>query len=220
LIFGPAVCMSPRVRHHVNPLRLDFLERRPAPLPLPIGAQIEVELGCADARFLFERAPHYPEIHFIGLEIRESLVEDVRARAQKSGIENVEAHFANINLDLDDLFADGALRRVFINFPDPWFKRRHQKRRLVTPELVEILWRKLSEGGELFFQSDVFALALDALAAFEAVPTRLQNTVEPWRFLRHNPYNAKSLREVRCEERGCRIWRLRYRKLGDTAAAW
>jgi tRNA (guanine-N7-)-methyltransferase len=204
--------MSPRVRHHVNPLRLDFLERRLARLPLPECVPVEVELGCADARFLFERAPLHGDVHFVGLEIREPLVELVNTQAKQSGLANLEAHFANITVDLDDLFADGALRRVFINFPDPWFKRRHQKRRLVTPELVEIVWRKLSNDGELFFQSDVFPLALDALAVFEGAAVLLENAVEPWRFLRANPYGAKSLREVRCEERGMRIWRLLYRK--------
>lgn len=204
--------MSRRVRHHVNPLRLDFLERRPAPLPLPEGAHVEVELGCADARFLFERAPHHLDAHFVGLEIREPLVDQVNAQAKKSGLLNLEAHLANITIELDDLFADGTLRRVFINFPDPWFKRRHQKRRLVTPELAEVVWRKLSENGDLFFQSDVFTLALDALAVFEGTTALFENAVEPWRFLRANPYDAKSLRELRCEERGIRIWRLLYRK--------
>ncbi len=200
-----------RVRHHVNPLGLPFVNRRVSRLPLPDDVELEVELGCADARFLFERAPAHPETLFIGLEIREPLVDEVNQRAAAERVPNVRAFFSQVNLDLDQLFSDGRLARVFVNFPDPWFKRRHHKRRVVTPELADTICRKLRPGGELFFQSDVFDLALDALAVLEAEP-RLHNLDGPWSFTRENPYGAKSLREVRCEERGLRIWRMRYRR--------
>ncbi len=183
------------------------------PLPLPDGVDVEVELGCADARFLFERAPQHPATLFVGLEIREPLVEQVNLDAAERGVANVRAFFAHVNVDLDALFPDERLARAFLNFPDPWFKRRHHKRRVVTPELVETLHRKLRPGGALFFQSDVFGLALDALGVLEAAPSRFANLAGPWSFARENPYGARSLREVRCEELGARIWRMHYRRL-------
>ena len=198
-----------RVRHHVNPLRNTFLERDVAALELPAGP-VEVELGCADARFLFERAPHVPETLLVGLEIREPLVDQVNRMAAELGLGNLRAHFANINVDLGRLFADERLTRVFVNFPDPWFKRKHKKRRLMTPELVETLHRKIAPGGELFFQSDVWDLALDALAVIEDAPALFRNLLGPWSFTRENPFGVQSLREVRCEARGERIWRMRY----------
>jgi tRNA (guanine-N7-)-methyltransferase len=205
------------VRHHVNPLRLPFASRQLPSLALPADGQVEVELGCADARFLFERAPHHPETLFIGLEIREPLVTQVNREAAAQGVPNLWARFAHVNEDLDGLFPDGRLARVFLNFPDPWFKRRHHKRRVVTPELAETLQRKLRPDGELFFQSDVFDLALDAMSVLEAEPARFDNRSGPWSFMRVNPYDARSLREVRCEERGRRIWRMLYapRAQGD-----
>jgi tRNA (guanine-N7-)-methyltransferase len=204
--------MRRRVRHHVNPLRADFLGRRVEPIALLPG-EVEVELGCADARFLFERAPHHPHTTFIGLEIREPLVEEVNDKARALGLANLRACFSNVNVDLDALFADGRLTRVFVNFPDPWFKRRHKKRRVMNAELIEVLHRKLRAGGELFFQSDVWDLALDALAVLEDAPALFRNRSGPWSFCRDNPFDAKSLREVRCEERGLRIWRMRYSRL-------
>lgn len=201
--------MKKRVRHHVNPLRSDFLARRAERLPLPEGP-VEVELGCADARFLFERAPAHPETFFVGLEIREPLVEQVNEEAAERGLANLRASYCNINVDLDALFTDGRIARAFINFPDPWFKRRHQKRRLMTRELVEVLHRKIAPGGELFFQSDVWDLALDAMAVLEDAEGLFENVATPWAFTRENPYGAKSLREVRCEEKGMRIWRMLY----------
>ena len=101
-----------RVRHHVNPLRVQFQEPRPAALALPADRDVEAELGCADARFLFERAPHHPDKLFLGLEIREPLVREVNREAGELGLDNLRAVYCNINIDLPSLVEDGALTRV------------------------------------------------------------------------------------------------------------
>jgi tRNA (guanine-N7-)-methyltransferase len=204
-----------RIRHHVNPLRSPFWARPTAPaVELPADRDVEAELGCADARFLFERAPHHPATYFLGLEIREPLVDEVNAKAAAEGLSNLRAVFCNINVDLPTLVPNASLARVYVNFPDPWFKRRHQKRRLMNDELVAVIHDKLRANGELFFQSDVFDLALDAMAVLEDANERFANVLGAWSFVRDNDYGAKSLREVRCEERGMRIWRMCYRRLG------
>ncbi len=175
---------------------------------------VEIELGCADARFLFERAPQHPGTFFVGMEIRQPLVDEVNEKARELGLDNLLAYYANINVELDELVPDGRLARVFVNFPDPWFKRKHHKRRLMTHELIEVIHRKLAPDGELFFQSDVWDLAIDAMAVIESIEgAKLFRNVleEPWSFERENPYGARSLREVRCEERAMPIWRMRYR---------
>lgn len=203
------------MRQHVNPLRSPHWARDAVPsLTLPADRDVEAELGCADARFLFERAPHHPETYFLGLEIREPLVGEVNRKAAEVGLDNLRAVFCNINVDLATLVPDGSFTRMFINFPDPWFKRRHQKRRLMNEELVDVLHRKLRAGGELFFQSDVFDLALDAMAVLEDAADRFANVDGPWSFVRENRYGARSLREARCEDRGMRIWRMCYRRIG------
>ncbi|MCU1277111.1 MAG: tRNA ((7)-)-methyltransferase [bacterium] len=185
-----------------------------AKLALPGDRDVEVELGCADARFLFERAPQHPRSYFLGLEIREPLVDEVNRKAAEAGIDNLHAVFSNINVDLPAMVPDASLTRVFINFPDPWFKRKHRRRRLMNDELVEVLHRKLRAGGELFFQSDVFDLALDAMAVLEDATDRFANVDGPWSFALANRYGARSLREVRCDDRGVRIWRMCYRRIG------
>ena len=203
-----------RVRHHVNPLRSPFLYAPVEPVALPPNRDVEVELGCADARFLFERAPQHRDVLFIGLEIREPLVKTVNEMADEQHLPNLRAVFCNINVHLPALFPDRSIARMYVNFPDPWFKQRHKKRRLMTEELVEVLHAKLRPDGELFFQSDVFDLALDAMEVLESAPSLLANTLGPWSFVRENRYGARSLREVRCEERDMRIWRMCYRRLG------
>jgi tRNA (guanine-N7-)-methyltransferase len=201
-----------RIRHHVNPLKVDYLETGAGPLALPSRRPVEVELGCADARWLFERAALDPELDLVGVEIRQQLVQVVQRRVAAAGLDDrLRIVYANISRDVPVLFAEGAVARFVVNFPDPWFKRRQHKRRVVTPELAALLARTLRQGGELFFQSDVWEVALDALAVLEGEPS-LHNERGPWSFLPENPYGARSLREVRCLERGLPIWRLLYRK--------
>ena len=97
-----------------------------------------------------------------------------------------------------------------MNFPDPWFKRRHKKRRVVDAQLAADIAVALRPGGELFFQSDVWDLSLDALAVLEAEP-RLRNRAGAWTFWKDgNPYGVRSRREEGCEEEGAPIWRLLY----------
>jgi tRNA (guanine-N7-)-methyltransferase len=200
-----------RHRQHVNPLKASYLERGAAPaLELPAGREIEVELGCADAQFLFERAALLPEVIPIGVEIREDLVAEVNARARKLG-SPVRVLYSHANLDWPHLFPAGALARVFVNFPDPWFKRRHRKRRVVDAPLACALARSLRPGGELFFQSDVWSVALDALAVLEAEPL-FENQAGPWSFWKAgNPYGVRSRREEGCAEEGAPVWRMLYR---------
>jgi tRNA (guanine-N7-)-methyltransferase len=198
-----------RIRHHVNPLKASYAVAAAPPVALPARGVVEVELGCADARFLFARAAAHPAITCVGVEIRAGFIDAIEAEARARGLANLRAVAANVNTDLDGLFPDGRLARVFLLFPDPWFKRRHHKRRVLTPEVAELLHRKIAPGGELFFQSDVFDLALDAMAVLEE-SALFDNASGPWSFAPANPYGAQSLREVRCEEKGMRIWRLRY----------
>lgn len=206
----PALARGRRIRHHVNPLKLEFLSTEPARVPLPAGAEVEVELGCADALFLFTRARRLPAVQCVGVEIRRPMVAQVNERARAEGLGNLRAVFANMNADLGRLFEPGQVARFFLNFPDPWFKKAQQKRRVVTPEFVETMARLLRPGGEIFFQSDIWDLAIAAMEVFERDPS-LRNVRGEWSFMKENPYGAESLREVRVQEKGLPVWRMIYR---------
>src|SRR4051795_4366251 len=95
-VAAPPVPKTKRVRHHVNPLKADFLSTAPPPLQLPPGP-VEVELGCADARFLFQRARRHPGTSCVGVEIRRELVRRVNDQARAEGLPNLAAVFANMN---------------------------------------------------------------------------------------------------------------------------
>ena len=217
-----------RVRNHVNPLRSGYMHIAPPPIPplaaiapsapsgdAPKKTGLEVELGCADAQFLFQLARADPGTRYVGVEIRRPLVDDVNQRARAEGLALLSAVFAHINLDLPRVFAGHAVRRFYVNFPDPWFKRAQKKRRVVTPEMVDSLLGLLTPDGEIFFQSDIWDLALDAMSVFEA-ELRLENVRGEWSFLPENPFPARSLREDRVAERGLPVWRMLYRRAAAT----
>src|SRR6187401_2001464 len=196
-----------RIRQHVNPLKSDLLEIADVPrVEAGPGRALEVELGAAEAHFLIDRANADPETAFVGVEIRRELVEAVNAACAAAGPPNVGSVFANMSVDMGRLFADGSVRRFFLNFPDPWFKSRQHKRRVINPGLMAEIARALAPGGELFVQTDIFALALEAMAALEEAPAFV-NADGAWTFARRNPYGAKSRRERQCETDGSHIWR-------------
>ena len=200
-----------RIRQHVNPLRADFLEIPLEPLALPPDRPVEVELGSAEAQFLVERAAEDPFRSYVGVEIRRELVEQSNRRCQRLGLAQVGSVFANISLDLPRLFAPGSVTRFFVNFPDPWWKQRQRKRRVVSEELVEQLSILLLAGGEIHVATDIFEIALDAMAALEG-NGRLASLREPWTFWRASRFAARSRRERHCEALGMKVWRLAYRR--------
>jgi tRNA (guanine-N7-)-methyltransferase len=202
-----------RIRQHVNPLKSDLLEIAGVPrIAAPDGHDLEVELGAAEAHFLMDRARSVTMgTSFVGVEIRRELAAATDAECARLGLPNVRCVFANMSVDMPRLFAPASVRRFFLNFPDPWFKSRQHKRRVIGPGLVAEIARALAPGGELFVQTDIFALALDAMAELEALaPATFTSAGEPWTFARENPYGAKSRRERQCEMEGARIWRLLY----------
>ena len=206
------------VRQHVNPLGLNFqiprarAYRRPA--HLPAAAPLEVELGCADAHFSFCMGRELRDQPVVGLEIREKVVELNERRARVESLSNLYFGYVNLNVDLDRVFEPGTVDRFHLLFPDPWFKSRHQKRRVVDEALCEVMASQLRPGGELHFASDIFELALDAMEVLESMKVEamgFSNMEGAWTFSRRNPSAFASRRELTTVERGQRVWRMRYR---------
>jgi tRNA (guanine-N7-)-methyltransferase len=199
-----------RIRQHVNPNQLHFARFR-GDLPALDGRPIEVEIGCADAQFLFERAARDASRQYVGLEIREDLVKQVNRRARGLAAP-VHAVFCQAQLHLAQLFAPGSVDRVYINFPDPWFKRRHHDRRMVDDALAAGIAGVARAGADVLVQSDVWDIALAAMSTFER-DERFANLAGEWTFWRGgNPYGVRSWREQNAEETGLPIWRIRYQR--------
>lgn len=218
--------MSRRVRHHVNPLGTRYLEPRAqavrAPPSLGADPPLEVELGCADAQFSFQLARARPSTMVVGLEIREKLVTLNQRRARDEGLPNLSFAYVNLNVDLDRVFMPRSVDTFHLLFPDPWFKAKHHKRRVVDPWMLEVVCGQLRSGGELHVASDVFEVALAAMAEIEDPSVEhlgLRNQLGPWRFWRGNPFGAQSRREDYTRAAGQRVWRMRYSLTTEAAAA-
>jgi tRNA (guanine-N7-)-methyltransferase len=199
-----------RIRQHVNPLGLHYEVFRGDLPAISDGREIELEIGCAEAQFLFERAALDPSRSYIGLEIREDLVAWVNRRALDLDVP-VHAVFCQAQLHLAMLFPRARVARVYLNFPDPWFKRRHQNRRMIDTRLADGIAEVACSGAEVFVQSDVWEVALDAMAVLERHP-RFTNRAGDWTFWRDgNPFGARSWREQHAEATWLTIWRMLYR---------
>ncbi len=201
-----------RVRQHVNPLSRKY--QRPVVCPdwslvyaVP-HRPLHLDLGCARGSFLLALAQQQPERNYLGLEIREPLVVEANERRRALGLTNLYYHFCNVNIDLPRLLASlpaGVLDRVTIQFPDPWFKQRHGKRRLVQPSLVQALATVLPTGGRVLLQSDVLAVALEMRDRFLAQPAFQLTHPEPW--LATNPLPVPTEREVATLAKGAPVYR-------------
>jgi tRNA (guanine-N7-)-methyltransferase len=148
-----------------------------------------------------------PDWNFLGLEIREPLVEKAEALVSELGLSNLYFLFCNVNNSsrlLLNSFPGGTLQRVTIQFPDPWFKKRHGKRRVVQPELVDTLASYLIDGGEVFLQSDVEVVAQEMCDRFEE-HSAFYRQRRDW--LAMNPLPVSTEREISTISRGEPVYR-------------
>jgi tRNA (guanine-N7-)-methyltransferase len=212
------------VRQHVNPL--SRVHQQPLELPAPKDLfeqpqqPLHLDIGSARGRFLLAMAPLQPEWNFLGVEIRRPLVEAAeRDRlAQASG--NLRFLFCNANVSLLGwlrALPAGRLQRVTIQFPDPWFKSRHHKRRVLQRDLLEALAAALAAGGELFLQSDVTAVIEPMVALSEASGWFLRPAEDgrPWRT--DNPLPVPTEREQIVLAQGLPVYRVLYRRRAEGA---
>ena len=137
---------------------------------LPEGFQsLELEIGPGKGKFLLARAANCPHIFFLGVEIRAKYADIMAARARRRGLGNIMVISDDARSVLKDLIdRRDVFNRIFIQFPDPWWKRRHERRYLAKGDVIEDATRMLKPGGEFFFQSDVFARAGEVLVIFNA----------------------------------------------------
>jgi tRNA (guanine-N7-)-methyltransferase len=112
-------------------------------------------VGCGKGLFLVTAAMQRPEINFVGVEIVRKYQLFTATRLARRGLKNVRIVCADARMFLHDYVGSASVQTVHVYFPDPWWKKRHHKRRVFTSEFAEQCLRILRPGGELSAATDV-----------------------------------------------------------------
>ena len=150
------------MRQHVNPLSRNFneIERIPSLIEMFDNSKLNLhmDIGCAAGEFLFDLALVNSNWNYLGIEIRERLVKTAKLKLTDREIKNLNFLFGNANNILNDFQSKTIienLKSISFNFPDPWFKKRHYKRRVIQPEFINILSNSMQKGSHIFIKTDV-----------------------------------------------------------------
>jgi tRNA (guanine-N7-)-methyltransferase len=196
----------------MNPLRLSpWPESPPRPWTEVFGreAPLEVDIGFGRGHFLLDRAAQAPQVNLVGIELRRKWVATVRSQIERLHLENARVLEGEAARLIAHHFQPGEVHRFYVFFPDPWWKRRHQKRRLFNPEFAALLSSRLAPGGRLFAQSDVWSYATEILALLEATPG-LRNARGPFQLGPWEEDLPLSPRERRCRQDGVPCYQMAF----------
>jgi tRNA (guanine-N7-)-methyltransferase len=139
---------------------------------------VEIEVGCGKGLFLLTAAQASPDLNFLGIEIDRRYQLVTATRLAKRPVSNVRLACADARSFLRDRVAASSIQAMHVYFPDPWWKKRHHKRRVFTPEFAGQCARLLRPGGRLHVATDV-ADYYQMVAGLVAAHTRLRSVPPP-----------------------------------------
>jgi tRNA (guanine-N7-)-methyltransferase len=204
-------------RHAIDVLS-HLIDPPPTDEPAPIDLlrlfgndhPVELEIGSGKGLFLFNAARADPSHNFLGIEISRKYARIAAERLAAGQVPNAKIWRGDARWVMARLASLTSLRAVHVYFPDPWWKKRHKKRRVFTDELVAQIAQSLQPGGELRVASDVeeyFTLIQTLIAAF---PSFQEQTVPELSTPQHSlDYLTNFERKYRLEGRP--IFRAHYR---------
>ena len=132
---------------------LCYINYKSVEKPLPWD-NILVEIGFGRGDFTVRLAKENPKKEILGFELSAVSVEKLLRRVKKEGLKNVHCARIDAYWGFYLLLRNGSVERIYMNYPDPWFKKRHHKRRLTKEENLYIFAKKLKEGGEIRIRTD------------------------------------------------------------------
>jgi len=182
-------------------LDLDALFGRSAPVVL--------EIGFGNGSSLADMAETYTDFNFFGVEVHTPGVGSLLVQVKQRALDNVRVSQDDAVLVCNQQIPDGSLERVQIFFPDPWHKKRHNKRRLIQPAFVETLIKKLKPGGQIHVATDWENYAEHILEVLSA-NTDLENTADD--YAPKPDYRPGTKYEARGIRLGHGVWDLVFNK--------
>jgi tRNA (guanine-N7-)-methyltransferase len=186
----------------------------PAAAPL----RLHVDVGFGDGEFLTELARRDPGRAVVGVELSFIRVLKLAQRLSRRDLRNVRLLGVDAAWAVREAFEDASVESFWINFPDPWPKRRHQQRRLIEPAFVGELARRLMAGGSLHIATDDSDYAAAIQSALEGEPL-LENAQAPAPHLRERRELPPTTyqREWAAQRRSCFFFQ--YRRVKTIAAS-
>lgn len=144
----------------------------PAPLDpallFPAPAGVELEVGCGKGLFLASAAAARPDRNFLGVELAPGYAHLTAARCAARGLDNARVISGDATLMIRSLLGDASVQAVHVYFPDPWWKARHRKRRVLSEPFFEQAARILAPDGTVHVWTDVEEYFHEAMAAAAA----------------------------------------------------
>ncbi|WP_062354892.1 tRNA (guanosine(46)-N7)-methyltransferase TrmB [Bacillus kwashiorkori] len=135
--------------------------------------EIHIEVGTGKGRFITEMAKAHPNINYIGIEAYTSVIVSALDRAIEAEVPNLK--LLNMNAQkLEEIFANGEVARVYLNFSDPWPKNKHEKRRLTHRNFLQMYENIMKTDGEIHFKTDNQHLFEYSLVSFSEYGLKLK----------------------------------------------
>ena len=170
-----------RVRTHTNPLSINHrFDDVNLPESITENTPLDLEIGFGRGVFLRHWAKENPKNHIVGIEVRKPLVTLLNQRLDNEKINNASVYHGNGHVFLEDVIEDYRLNSIFVFHPDPWFKKRHHKRRVIHTEFLDLASKKLKTEGKLYISTDVKDLF-----------TEIQSTLNEHPDFQHSPKDSE-----------------------------
>ncbi|PVZ63577.1 tRNA (guanosine(46)-N7)-methyltransferase TrmB [Pelagibaculum spongiae] len=175
------------------------------------GSQRVLEIGFGMGASLLEMAQAEPDVDFIGIEVHKPGVGHLLNDAIKADVTNLRVYAEDAVEVLNQCIADQSIDRLQLYFPDPWHKKRHNKRRIVQPEFVQTIRNKLKIGGQFHLATDWENYAEHMMEVMEVAEGYVNNQGEK-QYTPRPDWRPLTKFENRGHRLGHGVWDLIYRR--------
>lgn len=168
---------------------------------------LDIEIGFGRGQFIVEKAKQYKDINFIGFEVKKGLVDYTVSLIEKNALSNIYVEKSFANISIPNKITNESVRYIYVNFPDPWWKRKHKKRRILQTDYIKRFYNALQTNGVIYVRTDVKEYSDFVRKNFSQFPEFVE--------IDHDIIsdNIHSNRESRCLEEGLDVYYLAFKKV-------